>query len=130
MSASWEIVLAADTRHERVCDLGMSMQVFEYRNHDFDFSAHLYVRSDGLLSYASFGRVTDWHGTWKVQPDRRVQAKFHYEGNVNRLKQTILCKDDNGGYYGLDYRSRFITMKKKYENVYCHSCKCWHMVQE
>ena len=112
------------------CDFRMGMKVYDYVNSTYAFTATLFVRSDGKVSYESFGNTTDWHGSWNELDDDRAVTTFNCKGDVEKMKTAILMKARHGGWFGIDHMRNFIHMTLMFQCGYCNECGCWCRIED
>ena len=124
----WEQIFPA--MNASSCELGMKITVFDYKSSNLTFPAALFVRSDGKLSYAAFGKTTPWHGSWTDLKDGRCNATFHFAGNEDRMKTATLMKESDHHWIGIDEACATINMHFKFECTWCHYHKCWHQSED
>ena len=117
------------------CRFSRKMWVYSYQNHQLKSTANIYLRSDGMVDFQSFGKRSGWHGEWEHFPDEgMICIAFDCRGNEKKLKSLIVlkCGDRPDGlpemWAGRDSRQRFIVMKLLdcYEECTVHNC--WHIV--
>ena len=104
-----------------------TITVYKYENSESpDFTNQLWVREGEIVGgqhlttvlYVSKQGHTDWHGDFVRMEPRMASLRFDYDGRQDNIKQVILVGMDNGGFSGVDYAGRKITMTKITEYVW------------
>ena len=89
--------------------VGDILTIYRYENHSNGISGLLDV-CNGMVSYASFGLPTDWHGEF-VEIGAVISMCFDYRGKrpykASRLRKVAVVK-----WKGFDYRGRSITLTR------------------
>ena len=108
--------------------------VYQYDNSESPgFSNQLWVREEpnfGLLisevMYVSKQGHTDWHGDFIRFEPRMASLRFDYDGRQENIKQVMLVGTEGGGFTGVDYAGRKITMTKITEYVWNANTTWWN----
>ena len=92
------------------------MTAYTYINEELNHLAFLWeFRSE--LSYSSFGNTTAWHGSWTEDKHGRILLKFHFDGDIQKLKSTTLVNVGNGVFSGFDYKGRGVRLERRAQYV-------------
>ena len=75
----------------------------EYRN-------CLWTR-DGQVMYQSSRFTTPWHGSCFIDSKGTMRIRFHFKGNLQKVRTTNLVQVAPGVWQGRDYKLRFIEMQ-------------------
>ena len=98
-----------------------TLTVYQYHNSEHPgFSRQLWVREGEIMQgrhltavmYVSRQGHTPWHGDFVRLEPRMASLRFDYDGRQDNIKQVILVGMDGGGFSGVDYAGRKITLTK------------------
>ena len=131
--------MAASTGSQAVqrgaCTFQREMRCYSHRENSSNFTANLYLTSDGDVSYHSQQISTAWHGHWNLHHhDRKMVIQFSGEGDVTNLDTLVvfLCMGNADGtdeiWVGRDSRQKRITLRLLDQYRECTACRMWHIV--
>ena len=114
------------------------MWCYSYENEELNFTAKIYLCSDGKVAFESFGEATSWHGDWDLHGGKMV-ITFNHKGDERKMKSVYLCKpfkkkgvptynpDSKVPFFGYDSNGHSICMRLL--AYYEEHNNCWHTVQ-
>jgi len=82
------------------CTFQREMRCYSHRENSSNFTANLYLTSDGEVSYHSQQISTAWHGHWNLHHhDHKMVIQFSDEGDVTNLDTLVvfLCMGNADG---------------------------------
>ena len=98
------------------------MWCYSYENEELNFTAKIYLCSDGKVAFESFGEATSWHGDWDLHGGKMV-ITFNHKGDERKMKSVYLCKpfkkkgvptynpDSKVPFFGYDSNGHSICMR-------------------
>lgn len=121
MSDCFELVPAVD---ETCCMEDAYLVCYMYENLTLGKNGHVYVTNE-QISYHSDKEVTDYHGRFKEEIGR-VILKFHWKGDVDKMKTAVLFPCGRRRFRGYDCMGNAIEMTEIANSRWCSRCFAWH----